>query len=203
MATKSARYGKGFEYEVRDLLREATDIDSFERVPHSGAWVGGKNAHRANTAREDMVDMLSGDIVTPEGWRWVVECKNHEDVPIHQLFFGDECKAIDEFLGQICDDADTTGKEPLLIFKIRKKPYSFKKKFKDQLKEAKIAVPKINSVTTGIMVAEIMENCDEMSNINHIQYTRKLEDGEFQTWRFFDFTAWLELVKVRQFPTIK
>lgn len=199
MATKSARYGKGFEYEVRDLLREATNIDSFERTPGSGAWIGKSNVYKAKTARKDMIDIMSADIVTPEGWRWCIECKNYEDVPIHQLFFGEECKTIDEFLGQICDDAVTTGKEPLLIFKVRKKPYSFKKKFKDQLKEAKIAVPKINSITTGIMVAELSEHCVELNDLNHIQYTTETENGEFQTWKFFDFDIWLKYIKIRQF----
>ena len=203
MATKSARYGKGFEYEVRDCLREATGIESFERVPHSGAWLGGKNAHRAETTSNAMAQVMVGDIVTPEGWRWVIECKNHEDIPIHQLFFGTECQSIDEFLGQVCDDANTINREPLLIFKVRKKPYSFKKKFVDTLKEAKIDVPKINSVTTGIMVAELMEYCDEMKEMNHIQYSRPVENGEFQTWRFFDFEQWLKFIKPRQFILTK
>ena len=203
MSTKSARYGKGFEYEVRDLLREATGIDSFDRVPHSGAWLGGKNAFRATNARNDMVDIMTGDMVTPEGWRWVCECKNHEDIPVHQLFFGTECKVIDEFLGQICDDSETSGKEPLLVFKVRKKPYSFKKKFIDELKEADISVPKVNSVTTGIMVAELVEYSDELKDMNHIQYSRLLETGDFQTWRFFDFEQWLKFVKPRQFILTK
>lgn len=199
MTTKSSRYGKGFEYEIRDMLRLATGIESFERTPSSGSLFGGKNAIKALKARDDAVDILSADLICPEGWRWCVECKNHEDIPIHQLYFGEECKMIDECLRQICADANTTGKEPLLIFKLRKKPYSFKKKFKDQLNEAKIKTPKINSVTTGIMVAELMENCGELVDMNHIQYTRKLEDGEFQTWRFFDFALWLKMVKPRQF----
>jgi len=199
MTSKSKRLGNTFEYEVRDMLRLATGIESFERTPSSGSLFGGKNAAKALTAREDAVDILSADLICPEGWRWCVECKNYEDVPIHQLYFGEECKAIDEFLSQICDDAKTTGKEPLLIFKLRRKPYSFKKKFKDQLNEANIKTPKINSVTTGIMVAELMINCHEISDMNHIQYTRRLESGEFQTWRFFDFTLWLNTVKDRQF----
>lgn len=203
MTSKSARYGKGFEYEVRDMLREATGIDSFDRVPASGSMFGGKNASRAVNARDDAVDILTADIICPEGWRWVIECKNHEDVPIHQLFFGNECKTVDDFLSQICDDAQTSGKEPLLVFKVRKKPYSFKKKFVDTLKESKIDVPKINSITTGIMVAELMENCDELKDMNHIQYSRLLENGEFQTWRFFDFSSWLSLVKARQFILTK
>ena len=203
MTSKSARYGKGFEYEIRDILRESTGIESFDRVPASGSMFGGKNAARAATSRDDAVDILTADIICPEGWRWVIECKNHEDVPVHQLYFGEECKTVDEFLGQICDDAQTSGKEPLLVFKIRRKPYSFKKKFIDMLKKAKIVVPKINSITTGILVAELAENCNEIKENNHIQYTRELEDGDFQVWRFFDFEIWLKFVKIRQFILTK
>ena len=203
MTSKSARYGKGFEYEIRDILRESTGIESFDRVPASGSMFGGKNAARAATSRDDAVDILTADIICPEGWRWVIECKNHEDVPVHQLYFGEECKTVDEFLGQICDDAQTSGKEPFLVFKIRRKPYSFKKKFIDMLKKAKIVVPKINSITTGILVAELAENCNEIKENNHIQYTRELEDGDFQVWRFFDFEIWLKFVKIRQFILTK
>ena len=201
--SKSARYGKNFEYEVRDLLRDATGITSFERTPQSGAWIGKSNIYKAKTARADMVDIMAGDIVTPKGWRWVIENKNHEDISVHQLYLGEECKQIDEFLGQICDDAITTNKEPLLIFKLRKKPYSFKKKFTDLLKSAKIPTPKVNSITTGIMVAEIAEHCEDISKINHIFYTKKLEDGTEQSWRFFDFATWLTVIKDRQFKEQK
>lgn len=203
MTSKSARYGKGFEYEVRDILRESTGIESFDRVPASGSMFGGKNAVRAATARDDAVDILTADIICPEGWRWVIECKNHEDVPIHQLYFGEECKTIDEFLEQICDDAQTSGKEPLLIFKIRRKPYSFKKKFVDILKGVGIDVPKINSITTGILVAELAENCHEIEHQNHIQYTKVLEDETLQKWRFFDLEVWIKDVKIRQFILTK
>lgn len=199
MATKSARYGKGFEYEIRDMLREATGIDSFERTPQSGAWIGKSNIYKAKTARTDMIDIMAGDIVTPENWRWVCECKNHEDVPIHQLFFGEECKTVDEFLGQIHNDSITTGKQPLLIFKVRKKPYTFKSSFVKVLKEADIKIPQVNSITTGIMAAELTEYCGELKDINHIQYTKLLENGDIQTWRFFDFNIWLNYVKIRQF----
>ena len=95
MATKSQRYGKGFEYEIRDLLRETTELTEFERTPHSGAWVGGSNKYKAATSRADAVEILAGDLICPENWRWIVECKNEEDVPVHQLFMGESSKKID------------------------------------------------------------------------------------------------------------
>ena len=41
MASKSKNKGKGFEREVCKILGEIYD-DNFERVPHSGAFVGGR-----------------------------------------------------------------------------------------------------------------------------------------------------------------
>ena len=127
MGKKSKRFGNGFEYEVRDILREATGDKSFERVPDSGAYFGGANKIRAETARKDLVEMMSGDLICPPDWRWVAECKNYEDVPYHQLFLGNSCLIINEFLQQVNQDATTSGKEPLLIMKIRRKGWKLPK----------------------------------------------------------------------------
>ena len=41
--SKSKNKGKTFEREVCKILKEIYE-DNFERVPHSGAFVGGQNA---------------------------------------------------------------------------------------------------------------------------------------------------------------
>ena len=180
MGSKSKNYGKGFEYEIRDVLREATGIQSFERVPTSGAWIGGKNAYKAQTGRDDVTEIMAGDIICPQGWRWTVECKNHENVPFHQLFLGEGSKTVDSFLAQIYDAAKTARKEPLLVMKLRKKA-------------------KKNSIAMGTLVAELAEHSFDISGINHIQYTGKLSDDISATWLFFDLDLWLEHINERQF----
>ncbi len=197
MGKKSKRFGKGFEYEVRDILREATGDDSFERVPDSGAFFGGANKIRAETSREDLVEIMSGDLICPPGWRWVCECKNYEDVPYHQLFLGNGCKLIDEFLQQVHQDAITSKKEPLLFMKIRRKPWKLSKKAKDSFKEAGMKIPQSNSKTLGILVAELANKCTDIAGINHIKYTGSLENGTCATWLFFDLQNWLEYVNDR------
>jgi len=193
MGMKSKRLGKGFEYEIRDILREATGDNSFERVPNSGAYFGGANKVRAETARDDLVEIMSGDLICPPGWRWVCECKNHEDVPYHQLFLGSGCKMIDEFLQQVNQDAETSGKEPLLFMKLRRKGWKLPAKVKKELQTADIKIPQGNSNTIGILVAERSDYCD-ITGVNHIMYTGPLDENTCATWYFFDLENWLEHV---------
>jgi hypothetical protein len=194
MSTKSQRYGKGFEYEVRDLLRESSGLAEFERTPHSGSLFGGSNKYKVDKSRDDAVELLSGDLMCPENWRWTVECKNHEDVPIHQLFLGGNSETIDEFLAQTHESATTAGKEPLLFIKWRKKGWKLPDKVKKLLKAANIDIPTGNSITMGIMVAELKEKCLDIEHINHICYTSKYNT----IWCFFDYENWKLNIKNRQ-----
>ena len=198
-AKKTKRLGKSFEYEIRDILREATGLESFERVPTSGAWIGGANAYKAKTGRDDVTEIMAGDIICPVGWRWTVEAKNHEDVPVHQLFLGEESKTIDSFLRQVNSSAEIAKKEPLLVMKWRKLGYKLPKKVNDRLKKADIVPPRSKSSTLGILVAERSDYCFDISGINHIHYTGKLDERTSATWYFFDLQNWLELVEERQF----
>ncbi len=197
MGSKSKRLGNSFEYEIRDLLREATGDNSFERVPSSGAYFGGANKVRADTARDDLVEIMSGDLICPAGWRWVVECKNQMDVPYHQLFLGDECKTIDDFLRQVSDDATTTGKEPLLFMKLRKSGWKLPTRIKNILKESNVKAPVAKSSTVGILVAERADYCFDIAGLNHIEYTGLLGDGVSATWYFFDAQNWIQHVNNR------
>lgn len=191
MANKSGRIGKGFEYDIRDILREKTGDQSFERVPSSGAYFGGANQVRAQTAREGLTEIMSGDLITPPDWRWVVECKNHEDVPYHQLFIGDSCRIMEEFLDQINTDAKTTGKEPLLFVKLRRKGYKLSKKVRDILEAGGVTPPQSKSSTIGVLVGERSEYCVEIQHFNHIQYSCDLPSESGTQWRFFDINIWL------------
>lgn len=196
MGKKSKNYGKGFEYEARDLLREATGIQSFERVPTGGAWIGGKNAYKAQTGRDDVTEIMAGDLICPENWKWTVECKNWENVPIHQLIIGDQCKVIDDFLDQINNAANIAKKEPLLMMKLRKKKYDLPDKIKSLLSAQSIKIPTSNTYTIGILVAEKTEKCVEIQQFNHIRYIDKINNI---SWCFFDFNVWKCELKARQF----
>lgn len=197
MASKAKRLGAGFEYEIRDILREATGETTFERAPGSGAFVGGSNAFRAKTLRADATECMSGDLITPPNWRWCIELKNHVDVPIHKLFLGDACPEVDAFLTQTDYTAALVSKQPLLMMKLRKSPATFGKKLKDAASAAGVPLPQTKTVTMGVLVAERAENCSDISSINHIQYTGMV-NGTVSTWCFFDLDAWIKTVVERQ-----
>ena len=197
MGKKSKRLGKSFEYEVRDILRQATDLN-FERTPLSGAWIGGENTYKAEVGREDVTEIMTGDIICPKGWRWTVECKNEADVPVHLLFMGDNCEKVNSYLEQVYNDSQTSKKEPLLVMKYRKSGYSLPKRIKDVLLESNVEVPKTNSTTLGILVAELSNKCQDIANINHIYYTTQINNQSTE-WRFFDINNWIHYIKQRQY----
>lgn len=190
---KSKRLGKDFEYEVRDLLREQTGIESFERVPTSGAWIGGQNSYKAQTGREDVTEIMAGDLICPPEWRWTVECKNHVDIPIHQLFLGEGCQSVDEFLHQLLQSSQTANKEPLLFMKWRVSGSRLPERIRKTLKENNIDEPKSNTQTRGILVAERIEHCEDISSLNHIQYSQDIGIR----WRFFDYYIWADYLNDR------
>lgn len=194
MGKKSKRFGKGFEYEVRDILRKATGIQSFERVPSSGAWIGGKNAYKAEFGRDDVTEIMAGDLICPLNYRWCIECKNYVDLPIHQLFFGERCFNIDRFIEQVLCSSTTTMKEPLLIIKYRKSGHKPTKRIIDLLKGSNIKLPQTNTTTVGIFAAELAQNCEDIKRLNHIYY-----DNKSSQWRFFDIQNWIKKIQDRQF----
>jgi len=79
MAKNSKEKGKRYERQVAAFLSDAYN-ESFTRVPHSGAFVGGKNASRRETLSDEQSKVFCGDIIPPENWNIVIECKNYEKI---------------------------------------------------------------------------------------------------------------------------
>jgi len=79
MASKSKEKGKRYERQVAEFLSKQFNT-SFVRVPNSGAFVGGKNSKRRNTLTESQTKSFKGDIIPPENWNIVIECKNYEKI---------------------------------------------------------------------------------------------------------------------------
>jgi len=78
--------GNNFEREVADLLSEIYD-ESFIRVPNSGAFIGGKNQYRASSLDSAQQKTFRGDIITPDGWDLVIECKHYKEPPSWNRLF--------------------------------------------------------------------------------------------------------------------
>lgn len=134
MSSKSKNKGKGFEREVCKILGELYD-DNFERVPHSGAFVGGVNAARKSTLTENQIKAFKGDIIPPDNWKYFnCECKNYADFPFHHLLQDKAIPLLEQWLEQTLDAHDENDID-LLFMKFNRKgiylafPSNLKSKF--------------------------------------------------------------------------
>ena len=118
--SKSKNKGKGFEREICNILSEIYQ-DSFERVPYSGAFVGGVNAARKSTLTENQIKAFKGDIIPPDAWNYFnCECKNYADFPFHQLLQNKPIPLLEQWLEQTLDAHDKDDLD-LLFMKFNRK----------------------------------------------------------------------------------
>jgi|694.fasta_scaffold114528_1 hypothetical protein len=105
MPSKSKNKGSGYEREVAKFLSELYQ-ESFIRVPHSGAFIGGRNQIRRQFLDENQTKSFKGDIVPPDDWnKFNCECKNYQDFPFHQLLKGN-IRHLDSWIEQCLTVAD-------------------------------------------------------------------------------------------------
>lgn len=69
-------------------------------------------------------NVLVGDVVCPEGFLWVLECKGgyEADVDLSSLFVNGN-KTIDKFIEQVAADSARSGKDPMLLYKRNLRPW--------------------------------------------------------------------------------
>lgn len=106
MPSKSKTKGKTFE---RDVCRFLTTLynESFTRVFDSGAFTGGKNAHRRQTLSENQVRARKGDIIPPDDWKYFnSECKSYAEFPFHQLLSQGPVLLLETWFEQTLEAAD-------------------------------------------------------------------------------------------------
>ena len=108
---------KGSTYE-RDIARYLTETygQTFVRVPTSGAYVGGSNAHRASTLDRHQLAAHKGDIQPPSGWQINIEVKNYASIPWHQMI-NQECKQLDTWIDQL-EQVSAPADIDIIFFKI-------------------------------------------------------------------------------------
>lgn len=117
----SASKNKGKSWE-RDVAKHLSSLynESFIRVPHSGAYIGGKNVVRKEFLHEGQIHAMKGDIIPPGDWKhFNCECKSYADFPFHQLVQG-EVKILETWLGQLHDVAGPSDYN-ILIMKFNRK----------------------------------------------------------------------------------
>lgn len=119
MSTKSKTKGKSWENDVAKHL-SAIYGESFIRVPHSGAYIGGKNSVRKQFLHEGQIRAMKGDIIPPSTWsKFNCECKNYGDFPFHQLF-QQHINLLEDWINQ-CMEAADEGDFNILFIKITRK----------------------------------------------------------------------------------
>jgi len=107
--------GANFELKTSKLFTSWWTAGGFEgkfyRTPASGGL------------RQDNREGTVGDLVTPEGFTYTIECKNQEQWKFRELFKAVEivkpkhsARNIAGFWYQACDDARRAGLNPILVF---------------------------------------------------------------------------------------
>ena len=112
MPSASKAKGSRGERLIADALTNIFGLN-FERVPNSGAFVGGKNIGRLDRLTKSQQLLTEGDLIVPEElYNMKIECKTYKKFSWNLLF--GECLQLDDWIEQARD----TKKMWFLTFKI-------------------------------------------------------------------------------------
>lgn len=122
----SKNKGQVFERDVSKILTERFPELIFQRVLNSGAFLGGKNTHRAENFSSEKADSFIGDIFCSnrDDFRFVIECKSYKEQPKLSDFFL-ETFLISKWFNECVFDCEKNGKDPILIFKFNRSKIMF------------------------------------------------------------------------------
>tara|TARA_B100002019_G_scaffold14408_1_gene11486 strand:+ start:3362 stop:3907 length:546 start_codon:yes stop_codon:yes gene_type:complete len=115
MGASSKDKGNAWELEVAKFLEEHFE-GKFSRVPRSGAMFGGENSENAEGERQDVVEILTGDIITPKDFPFTIEAKHYEDFKFSHLLHG-ENKLLDGWIESAEKDAQLAKRLPMIMCK--------------------------------------------------------------------------------------
>jgi hypothetical protein len=120
MGVNGKSKGNGFERKIANVLserfKEHTGLEqSFRRNIDSGSFFGGGNQFRTQT--HDLSKASFGDIVTPPGFKYSIECKFYKTAPGIKSLLNQDIKQWDEWLKQAEQDCTNSNQEMALIIK--------------------------------------------------------------------------------------
>jgi hypothetical protein len=119
MTSRQKAKGNSFERDLAAYLSELYS-DRFVRVPNSGAFIGGANAHRKQLLSENQIKSFKGDIIPPDSWtKFNAEAKSYADFPFHQVLTG-SCKQLESWLDQLMEVSDE-GDLNIVFIKLNRK----------------------------------------------------------------------------------
>ena len=112
MPNPNKQKGNRWEREVADHLSVIFGL-SFQRIPNSGAFVGGKNSFRKDILSESQLLLSNGDIIVPDELKHIsIECKSYRDFSFSSLFTTN--KTLDGWIKQ----SKTSDRQWFLVIKI-------------------------------------------------------------------------------------
>lgn len=112
MPSASKSKGNRGEREIADQLSKIFNLN-FERVPNSGAFIGGKNSSRISRLSKSQQLLTEGDLIVPEELYHVkIEVKTYKDFSWKSIFTSN--KQLDGWISQ----SEDTKKLWFLTFKI-------------------------------------------------------------------------------------
>lgn len=120
MTSKNKSKGNSAERELSKFL-SATFGGNFMRVPNSGAYVGGANAHRRSSMTNNQLQLTKGDIIPPEFMpKLVLESKFYADFAFHALLTDGKVPQLDKWIEQTLDCVED-GDLWFVAFKINRR----------------------------------------------------------------------------------
>ena len=103
----SKRKGASFERKIANLLNKRFNTTEFNRTPGSGAF-GSTHALPQHL-------IVHGDLITPQNFKYVIECKNGYNVDLEDLFRGKS--PFYSFIEQARKDAIKVNRDWMVIYK--------------------------------------------------------------------------------------
>lgn len=98
MPSRGKAKGNSWERELAGILKEQFNLP-FQRVPNSGAFLGGSNFARRAGLDEGQARIMTGDLIVPEELKHVsFECKFYKKFDYHLLY--KENKQFEEWVDQ-------------------------------------------------------------------------------------------------------
>ena len=123
MSNKNKNKGKSVEREVAAILIKATG-ENFQRIPNSGAAIGGTNVSRMEQMSPEQILLARGDIICGSSYKnLIIECKGRKKFEFHQLF--DKSLEFESWCEQVLIDyyAKPEGMKVLIVFKVNQRGF--------------------------------------------------------------------------------
>lgn len=121
MANRNKEKGKCIEREISTIFSDTFKLN-FQRVPNSGAFIGGKNVDRISKLSNNQINLFKGDIIPPDELpNLIIECKGRKNFAFNLLF--ENSIELNDWIQQVEIDYNAMSCKGLylLIFKVNRK----------------------------------------------------------------------------------